>query len=99
MSQNEWAASPEKLTALKQLQAEFKGNSAATQRARILKALQHYSLTSFELMRYLDIYHPPARILELRRSGCEILTSWKLELTESGKAHRVGLYVLSKGKQ
>ena len=45
-------------------------------------------------MRYLDVYHCPARVLQLRKRGYKIVTHWQTIITESGEKHRVGLYVL-----
>jgi Helix-turn-helix domain len=94
MSKNQWAASPEKLAALKQLQLEFKGNTCSDQRARIMAALRRFPLNTYELMRLLDVYYPPARIRELRVEGYRIVTVWQIVTTEAGVRHRVALYTL-----
>ncbi|WP_066254398.1 helix-turn-helix domain-containing protein [Hydrogenophaga flava] len=90
----EKATSPEKKAALETIRSEFKGNGSRSQRARLLEALSRYSVTTFEAMRYLDVYHCPARILQLRKQGYKIATHWQTVETESGEKHRVGLYVL-----
>lgn len=90
----EKATSPEKKAALEMIRSEFKGNASSSQRARLLEALSRYSVTTFEAMRYLDVYHCPARILQLRKQGYKIATHWQTVETESGDTHRVGLYVL-----
>jgi hypothetical protein len=42
-------------------------------------------VTTFEAMRYLDVYHCPARILQLRKAGHRIVTHRQTVLTEAGK--------------
>lgn len=84
-------------TKIDYLQSLAKSNAGAdskSQCARLREALSRYPLTSFEAMRYLDIYHVPARILQLRKAGENILTSWATVETELGEAHRVGQYTL-----
>ena len=88
------ATSPEKKAALEAIRAEFKGTATNTQCARLLEALARFPVTTFEAMRYLDVYHCPARILQLRKRGYKIVTHWRTIITESGEKHRVGLYVL-----
>ncbi|HQS39334.1 MULTISPECIES: helix-turn-helix domain-containing protein [unclassified Polaromonas] len=92
------ATSPEKKAALEAIRAEFKGTSADTQCARLLEALARFPITTFEAMRYLDIYHCPARILQLRKEGHRILTHRQTVVTEAGVRHCVGLYT-REGKQ
>ena len=86
------ASSPEKKAALEAIRAEFKGTSVDTQCARLLEALSRYSITTFEAMRYLDVYHCPARILQLRKAGHRILTHRLTVVTEAGVRPCVGLY-------
>ena len=90
----EKATSSEKKAALKAIRNEFKGTASQSQAARLLEALSRYSITTFEAMRYLDVYHCPARILELRKQGHNIMTHWQTVVTEAGEHHRVGLYLL-----
>lgn len=90
----EKATSPEKKAALEMIRSEFKGSASRSQLARLLEALSCYSVTTFEAMRYLDVYHCPARILQLRKQGYTIATHWQTVETEAGEKHRVGLYVL-----
>lgn len=90
----EKATSPEKKAALEKIRSEFKGAASKSQRARLLEALSRYSINSFEASRYLDVYHCPARILQLRKLGYRITTHWQTVETEAGETHRVGLYVL-----
>lgn len=90
----EKATPPEKKAALEMIRSEFKGTASRSQRARLLEALSRYPVTTFEAMRYLDVYHCPARILQLRKQGYKITTHWQTVETEAGEKHRVGLYVL-----
>jgi Helix-turn-helix domain len=85
---------PEKEAALKALRDVFKGTDTKTQCRRLLEALSRFPVTTFEAMRHLDIYHVPARILQLRKAGHPIVTLWRIVITEAGAKHRVGLYVL-----
>lgn len=89
------ATSPEKKAALKSIRTEFKGTSTITQCARLLEAPARFPVSTFEAMRYLDVYHCPARILQLRQRGHKIITHWQTVITESGERHRVGLYLLA----
>ena len=89
------ATSPEKKAALEAIRDEFKGTGSWSQAARLLEALSRYPITTFEAMRYLDVYYCPARIMELRRQGYNIITHWQTVITESGERHRVGLYLLA----
>lgn len=89
------ATSPEKKAALEAIRADFKGTANHSQASRLLEALSRYSITTFEAMRYLDVYHCPARILQLRKQGHKIITLWQTVITESGERHRVGLYLLA----
>ena len=86
------ATSPEKKAALEAIRAEFKGTATDTQCARLLEALARFSITTFEAMRYLDVYHCPARILQLRKAGHRILTHRQTVGTEAGVRHSVGQY-------
>ncbi|MFW5431253.1 MAG: helix-turn-helix domain-containing protein [Methylophilaceae bacterium] len=85
---------PRKEAALVQLSKDFTGNRAKEQCLRLLKALQLFKVNSYEASRYLDIYYPPARVLELRKQGYDIATVWETVEAESGTLHRVGCYVL-----
>lgn len=93
----EKATSPEKKAALAAIRAQSKGTAGAVQAKRLLEALSHFPITTFEAMRYLDVYHCPARVLQLRKQGYAIATHWQTVFTEAGEKHRVGLYVLEPG--
>ncbi|CAR53273.1 helix-turn-helix domain-containing protein [Burkholderia cenocepacia] len=85
--------------ALSLILARLPGNDAGTQRARMLAAMRELgSITTFEAMRFLDVFDPRPRIHELRhRHGHHITTAMRAEQTESGVLHRVGVYFLSSG--
>ncbi|OIQ80991.1 hypothetical protein GALL_372520 [mine drainage metagenome] len=70
-------------------------NAAAAQRARILAHLQRgQPLTTIQARRDLDVLHPGARLMELRRAGWPIVMTWVREATDAGRLHRVGRYWL-----
>lgn len=76
------------------------GNSAAAQRARMMAAMHETGhITTHEAMRILDCYDPRPRIFELRGAGHAITTIMRDEETESGTPHRIGVYVLSAGRE
>ena len=89
------ATSPEKKAALEAIRDDLKGTASHSQASRLLEALSRFSITTYEAMRYLDVYHCPARILQLRKQGHKIITLWQTVITESGERHRVGLYLLA----
>jgi len=69
---------------------------SASQRKRILVRLQQGAMTTADARTELDIFHPAARIQELREFGYNIQTHW--ETIDTGKAkHRVANYVLFVG--
>ena len=85
----------ERANTLSAILAAMPGNHCAIQRQRMLAAISQLgSVTSFEASRLLDCYYPPARIFELRRDGHEIKTLMRAEQTESGRFHRVGVWVM-----
>jgi hypothetical protein len=88
---------PAKRQYLARILKAFPGTSSAAQCQRLREALGRYSLSTFEAMRYLDCYHAPARVMQLRDEGVGIDTQWVQAVTESGERHRVGLYVLAPG--
>lgn len=89
---------PERIAALHAIRDRHRGDASATQRARLLEALQTLGhCTTFEASRYLDLYDPRARKLELVKHGHEVLTTWRPVQTESGERHRIGVYMLRRG--
>ncbi|SFM91031.1 helix-turn-helix domain-containing protein [Nitrosomonas communis] len=89
---------PHKEAAFQDINKQFTGDDAKQQCARLLKALSLFSINTFEASRGLGIYHPPARILQLRQKGHCIDTVWQVIEAENGDKHRVGCYVLRKGE-
>lgn len=94
---NEKKAAPDKVAALQKIRDQFKGTSGRSQAERLLAALHLFPVTTFEAMRFLDIYFVPARVFDLRKAGHKIVTIWQRVTTEAGVEHRVGLYVLHRG--
>lgn len=92
--QKEEATSSEKKAALEAIRAEFRGTDTNTQSERLLAALTRFPVTTFEAMRFLDVYHCPARVLQLRKAGHRITTHRQTVTTEAGVKHSVGLYTL-----
>ena len=88
---------PAKQAALIEIRDQAKGIESSAQCARLLTALHRFPITTFEAMRFLDVYHVPARVLQLRQRGHEIDTHRVTVVTESGAKHSVGLYVLKRG--
>ena len=86
-----------KKVALEAIRAQFNGTDGHSQSKRLLEALSRFAVTTFEAMRYLDVYHCPARVLQLRKQGYKIVTHWQTVTTEAGVKHRVGLYLLESG--
>lgn len=66
----------------------------ASQRQHILAYLiVNIRITTLEARQKLDVLHPAARIMELRKAGINIMTYWRT--VDTGKAkHRVAEYVL-----
>lgn len=84
---------PRKIAQLERIREAFPGTSTDAQCSRLREALSRHSITTFEAMRYLDVYDPRARVLQLRRMGERIDTHWTWCTTESGDNHRIGVYV------
>ena len=83
-----------KIKALHSVRDDHPGVSSAVQCARIRTALSQFSITTFEAMRYLDVYDPRARVMQMRNAGEAIDTHWQTVITEAGERHRVGVYTL-----
>jgi hypothetical protein len=87
-----------RIMALHAIRDRHRGDTSAPQRARLLETMQTLGhCTTFEASRYLDIYDPRARKLELVKAGHQTLTTWRTVETESGELHRVGVYSLMRG--
>ena len=86
---------PDRIKALHAIRDRIKGDSGSVQRDRLLAVLRELGpTTTFELSRYADIFHPPARKLELVNDGHNILTTRRTTATESGERHSLGVYAL-----
>jgi len=85
---------PLKEAAFQEINRKFTGDSAKEQCTRLLQALKLFSINTFEASRGLGVYHPPARILQLRQKGHNIDTIWQTIVAENGDKHRVGCYLL-----
>lgn len=78
---------------------EFKGNSAAAQRGRLLAALRQGPISTIDARRQLDVMMPAARVHELRhQAGHNIMMTWVRQPTDGGRLHRVALYSMQPGK-
>jgi hypothetical protein len=76
--------------------ANWPDNTAEHQRARLLEAMRLCAgITTLEATRYLDVIDPRARVVELRKEGYRIVTSWVCQPSECGRLHSVGLYTLA----
>jgi len=95
--QDKEKATPGKEAALKQIRDEFTGTDGRRQCERLLAALRQFPVSTFEASRLLDVYHAPARVLQLRKDGHKIITLRQRVETEAGVPHSVGLYVLQRG--
>lgn len=85
---------PHKEAAFKEINQQFTGDNANQQCERLLQALRMYSINTYEASRGLGVYHPPARVLQLRKKGYPIDTVWQTIVAENGDKHRVGCYLL-----
>lgn len=91
---------PERIAALEAIRDRHRGVGTTTEAARLLEALQALAhVTTFEASRYLDLYDPRARKLNLVQQGHKVLTTWRTVQTECGERHRVGVYSLVRGAQ
>ena len=70
-------------------------NTAKEQRARVLARLRKAPLTTLEAREELDVLHPAARVMELRKEGYHIETVTAEDTTACGRVHRVARYVLT----
>ncbi len=91
---NAFQTPTEKRQALEAILLQHPGNTCTEQCQRLRVALSQFSVTTFELMRHLDLYDPRARVMQLRMAGDRIDTVWDVIVSEAGTKHRVGRYVL-----
>ena len=72
-------------------------NTSPAQCKRLLKALIDFGptgVTSYYANTELGIYHPPARIKQLRDQGHKIVTEWQTIESDSCQPRRVARYAL-----
>lgn len=69
-------------------------DSAHSQRLRLLERLRIAPVDTITARRELDVMHPAARIMELKKRGNKIDTVRVGRPTDCGKVHSVALYVL-----
>ena len=62
-----------KIEALYLVRDRHPGVSSEVQCVRIRAALSQFSITTFEAMRYLDVYDPRARVMQLRNQLARLL--------------------------
>jgi len=72
-------------------------NTATAQRKRILEYLRIHSLDTLTARKELDVMHPAARVMELRKRGVKIQTLKIYRESDCGEIHRVACYVLEAG--
>lgn len=65
---------------------------------RLLAFLQeHGAIATSECRELLNVMHPGGRVMELRRQGYDIVTTWRSVSDAAGVLHRQGVYVLQAG--
>lgn len=72
-------------------------SSARQQRERLLDALTKTPITTLKAREDLDVFHPAARIYELRKRGFNIQTHRRTVDTARGTHSKVAEYVLFNG--
>ena len=82
---------------LRQIHANFPGNSGEAQQARMQAAMQQTgSITTTEARLFLEIMNPSQRVTDLRNKGVAVVTTRTVEPSEAGLApHRQARYVLT----
>jgi Helix-turn-helix domain len=95
---NSPAGPGEKLAALRRIREELSGVEATTQRLRLKRAFERFPhISTAEARAGLDVFHPAARVQELREDGHEIVTLWTVVESEGGGRHRVANYLWKRG--
>lgn len=88
---------PERAAALYAIRDQYPGTDAKTQVLRLFVAIVTLGhVTTFECSRYLDIYHPPARKLDLVKAGYRIMTIRRAVFTEASVKHWIGVYLMDR---
>lgn len=72
-------------------------NTAIAQRKRIFDYLHTHPLDTLTARKELDVMHPAARVMELRKQGVGIKTIKIDRPSDCGKIHTVACYVLEVG--
>ncbi len=72
-------------------------NTATAQRNRILEFLRIRPLDTLTARKVLDVMHPVARVMELRKHSEKIQTLKIDRESDCGEIHRVACYVLEAG--
>lgn len=68
---------------------------AARDRAKILAHLRlGKTLTTLQALEKMGVLHPGGRVLELRKRGYNITTTWVRGTDCAGRLHRIGSYRL-----
>ncbi|WP_321952112.1 helix-turn-helix domain-containing protein [Paraburkholderia bannensis] len=87
---------PQNFQSFDRIIANWPDNTAKHQRARLIEAMRLLAgVTTLEATRYLDVIDPRARVVELRKEGYRVVTSWVCQPSECGRLHNVGLYTLA----
>lgn len=74
-------------------------NENLKQRREILEYLQqNHSLSTLYARDVMGIMHPGGRVLELRKSGYNIVTNWRVGTDAASNEHRTAEYILMTGQ-
>lgn len=79
------------------MQHDIPQASKARQRQVLLAALKQGPVSTIEARDELNVYHAPARVLDLRKAGHRITTQMHTRLDREGRPHKVGVYTLGAG--
>jgi len=90
------ATSEAKVELFNTIRDKYKGNSSANQNMRLLEFMRHFSISTFDARKHLDVMHPAGRVQELRDAGNEIETLRLSEPSDVGRPHCIAVYVLRK---
>lgn len=72
--------------------------SRVAQRERLIAWLrEHGQIATTEAREILNIMHVSGRVMELRREGHPIITTWRYIADSAGVRHRQGVYCLLGG--
>lgn len=74
-----------------------RSNAASAQRKRIHEYLRIRPLDTLTARKVLDVMHPAARVMELRKRGVKIQTVRIDRASDCGEIHCVACYVLEAG--